>query len=328
MTILRTYAPFLLLALAASACTDRRADSTRDIRPAPADAPPALTTAHEAYLAGDYVEMGERLRDVIVDPRAGELAQDNAFALLESAYEATRGQLPARTALPSFVRSITLGVMNGTHQSAPHRMFFLNMRLSEGRLAHLKDIRVTRLPSEPLLALADKRGWFRVNHDEKGVENISIDVRRLEVLPERGAFSIQVVFDDGPGIDTFVLANKLVVSAQPEVTSPDVGQVFKDPHPEIAWRPYRSPELAPWEQRTLWVSVSRENGDASIGAWSFYKFEAGELGSVHVGDPGTPSATLEPDSYWATVLCAEERTFGGVRLSRMTQTARSFSVLR
>jgi hypothetical protein len=326
MTNVRTCQVFLslVLVLAASACTDRRADSTRDLRPAPADAPPALTTAHEAYLAGDYVEMGERLRDVIVDPRAGELARDNAFALLESAYDATHGQLPARTTLPSFVRSITLGVMNGTNPSGPHRLVFLNMRVTEGRLSHLKDIRVTRLPSEPILALADKRGALRVTHDEKGIEDISIDVRQLDVLPERGAFSIQVVFDDGPGIDTFVLANKLVASAQPEVTSPDVGQVFKDPHPEIAWHPYRSPELAPWEQRSVYVGLSREKG---VG-WSFYKFEPGELGSVHVGDPGTPSATLEPDSYWVSIMCAEERTFGGIRISRATHTGRPFSVVR
>ena len=244
--------------------------------------------------------------------------------LLESAYEATRGNLPARTALPSFVKSITLGVMNGANPSAPHRLVFLNMRVSEGRLAHLKDIRVTRLPSEPILALADKRGALRVTHDENGIENISIDVRQLDVLPERGAFSIQVVFDDGPSIDAFVLVSKLVASAQPEVTSPDVGQVFKDPHPEIAWRPYRSPELAPWEARTVYVGLSREKEVR----WSFYKWEPGELGSVRVGDPGTPSATLEPDSYWVSVMCAEERAFGGIRISRATQTGRPFSVVR
>ena len=56
---------------------------------------------------------------------------------------------------------------------------------------------------------------------------------------QRGAFAIQVAFDDAPGVDAFVLANDLVVSEQPEVVSPEVGQVLEDSRPVIAWRPYR-----------------------------------------------------------------------------------------
>ncbi|MGZ3424807.1 MAG: hypothetical protein ACXVEF_07360 [Polyangiales bacterium] len=328
MTIVRRTlaAPLFLLALAAPACNDRRVELPQDPRPAPADAPPALTLAHEAYLAGNYVEMGEHLRDTIADPHTGELARDNAFALLESAYEATHGHLPARTALPPSVVNITLGVMNGALPFGPHRLVFLNMRVVEGRAAHVKDMRVTRLPNEPILALADKRGALRVTRDPKGFEEVAIDVRQLEVLPDRGAFAIQIVFDDAPGIDTFVLANKLVASAQPEVTSPEVGQVFKDPHPEIAWHPYRSPELASWEQPSLYMSISRDSTKES--AWNFYKWEPGDLGSVRVGDPGTPSATLEPDSYWLDIMCQEERTFGAIRISRATNRARPFTVVR
>jgi hypothetical protein len=316
----------LALMLAASACTDRRPDANRDTGPAPTNAPPALTAAHEAYLAGDYVEMGERLRDVIVDSRSGELAIDNAFALLESAYEATRGQLPARTPVPQALGTITLGVMNGVHAWGAHRLVFLNMHVAEGRAAHLKDIRVTKLPNEPILALADKRGALRISPGPKGFEEIAIDVRQLDVLPDRGAFAIKVTFDDGPGIDTFVLANKLVASAQPELTSPRKGQVFNDSRPEIAWRPYRSPELAPWEVRTLSLGIS--HGPTNAYAWSLYKWEPGELERVRVGDPGTPSATLEPDAYWLDLLYSEERTFGGIRISRGAETGTPFSVVR
>jgi hypothetical protein len=335
MKIISRATLFLLLVTTSASCTDRRSqNTTHQPNPAPADAPSALSAAHEAYLAGDYVEMNERLKDVIVDPRAGELAQDNAFALLESAYEATRGHLPSRTtnALPASMKVITLGVLNGTHPFGTHRLIFLNMHLTEGLAAHLKDIRLTKLPNEPILSLADKRGALRVAHNaEKRIDDVSIDVRNLDVLPDRGAFAIQVTFDDGtPGLDTYVLANKLLASTQPELTSPTVSQVLKDPHPEIAWHPYRSQQFAPWESRSLSLAISGDSVKRDV--WTFYKWEPAEdLGSLHVGDPkgGTPStAALEPDSYWLSLMCMEDRVFGNVRISRASQTARPFSVVR
>jgi hypothetical protein len=328
--LIRTSAVLVFsLALATSACTDkdRQSDSARYTQPAPTDAPPALMMAHEAYLAGDYAEMGERLKEVIVDPHTGELARENAFALLERAYEATRGQLPARTPLPKDVEVMTLGVLNGANPFGAHRLVFLYMRVLEGRAEHIKDIRVTRLPSEPIIALAEKRGTFSVTHGKKGFDEIKLEARGLDILPDRGAFAIQVVFDDGrPGIDAFVLANKLVASTQPDVTSPTVGQVYSHPHPEITWRPCRSPEYMPWEARSVNVGIVRESTKED--AWTFYKWDPGELAKVRVGDPETPAAKLEPDSYWLSLLCTEERKFGGIWISRLSETGRSFSVVR
>lgn len=320
MTIARTIAPLLLLSLA-SACTDGRATSAPGAaQPAPSDAPPALAKAHEAYLAGDYVEMGERLKEVLADERTGELARDNAFALLESANEATKGKLPARAPLPTWLNGMSFGVMNGSVPFNAHRLVFLKLRVAEGSAAHLKDIRVTRLPNEPILGLAEKRGGLHVSHGSKGFDDISFDVRNLDVLPDRGAFTIHVEFDDGRSVDTFVLANKLVVSAQPELTSPAPGQVFKEPRPEIAWRPYRSPELSPWETRALAVGISREPTNAPV--WDFYKDEPADLASVRV-DPA-----FEPGAYWINMMFMESRSFGGVHLTRMTQQGRPFDVVR
>jgi hypothetical protein len=307
----------LVIALALSGCNERRADSTHAPSPVPEGAPPALTAAHEAYLGADYVTMGERLRDVLADPRTSELARDNAFELLESAYDATHGQLPSRAAFPATVRGITFGTMNGVNPYGTHRMVYLKVRLDEGRAAHVKELRLTRLPGEPILDLAQKRGAVRSSKAEKGVEEIALEIRNVEVLPDRGAFAIQLAFDDGPGLDTFVLANKLVASAQPEVTSPDVGQVFKDPRPPIAWHPYRSPEYAAWETRGVNIAVSSE---AKPDAWSLYQFQPGDLGQA------TP-APLDPGAYWVSVMYAEDRGFGPIRIQRATDSGRPFTVV-
>lgn len=314
----------LVVAIAGAACDETDRDLGRDVEPSPADAPPALTAAHEAYLGADYVEMGERLRDVIADPESGELAVDNAFALLERAYEETRGQLPARTTLPASVPVLTFGVLNGATPSGPHRAIYLDMHVAEGRGAHVRGMRVTRLPGDRILDLEGRRGALQITPGPPGLDDVKLELRQPDELPDRGVFAIHVAFDDGPAIDTFVLADDLVARAQPEITSPTVGQVFDAPQPEIAWRPFRSPELRAWEKRSLYVDVSRDEESA----WSFYQWEPGDRGSVRVGEAGTTAAALKPGSYWMSVLYAEDRTFGGIHASRVVQVARPFSVVR
>lgn len=316
----------LLLVLAAAACTDKRPDATRDLQPAPADAPPALGAAHDAYLAGDFAEMNDRLRDVIVDPRAGELAKDNAFALLESAYDATKGKLPARNAVASAIGSVGFGVLNGMTAFGPHRLIFVNFHVAPGRGAHVTNARLTRLPSEPLLDASAGLGTLRVLHDSTEYDEIKLERRQLDVLPDRGAFAIAIAFDDAPGVETFALASKLVASAQPELLSPATNAVLDDPRPEITWQPFRSPELAPWETRQTWIGIS--HGPKDELAWTFYEWQPGDRSRVRVGEPGTKAASLAPDSYWIDFLAMEERTFGAVRISRGANTARPFRVVR
>jgi hypothetical protein len=210
--------------------------------------------------------------------------------------------------------------LNGAVPWGPHRLVYLDMRLPEGRAAHLTDLRVTKLPSEPILALADKRGALHVTHEVKGFDHVKLEVRGLDVLPDRGAFAIHIAFDDAPGIDAFVLANKLVASAQPEVLSPEIGQVVLDSRPEIAWRPFRSPELAPWEARAVYIGVTRDSTKAQV--FEFSRWEPGDLGRVQVDGP------LEADGHWVDLLCLEQRSFGGIWISRGANTARPFRVVR
>jgi hypothetical protein len=58
-------------------------------------APGALDAAHKAYLDGDFIAVTERIRDVLLDPSSGELAKENAYELLDKAYEVQGGKLPS-----------------------------------------------------------------------------------------------------------------------------------------------------------------------------------------------------------------------------------------
>ena len=45
--------------------------------------------------------------------------------------------------------------------------------------------------------------------------------------------------------------------------------------------------------------------------------DPGSMGRLLIsGEPGTTNASFEQDAYWLTLICAEQRTFGGIRISR------------
>src|SRR4051794_28695468 len=66
----------------------------------------ALDAAHEAYLAGDWIALGERVRDVLLQPNTPSSIADNAYALLDKAYEAQGANLPSAFVLPSDVKTM------------------------------------------------------------------------------------------------------------------------------------------------------------------------------------------------------------------------------
>ena len=81
---------------------------TRKESPSAAATPGALEAAHKAYLEGDFTGMTERIRDVLLDPSAGALAKENAYELLDKAYEAQGGTLPSTTKLSELLRFVRL----------------------------------------------------------------------------------------------------------------------------------------------------------------------------------------------------------------------------
>src|SRR4051794_10682473 len=90
------------LVTCAVACTDASPARQNEPPPPPAaaSAPGALQAAHDAYLEGDFLAVGDRVRDVLLDARSSELVKENALELLDKAYEVQKGKLPLRFVLP------------------------------------------------------------------------------------------------------------------------------------------------------------------------------------------------------------------------------------
>lgn len=317
-----------LVALGAGCATNepdaRRAPGAQSQR-APASG--ALQAAHEAYLDADWPTMGERVRDVLLDPAAGELTRANAFELLDKAYEVTSGRLPSRFELPPDIQLISYGQMHDIDAGAPRNAIFFQARLRDA--SHVTGVAVRRLPGETLIDTRAGKGTYEVIRAEPGFEDIKVEIVVAE-LPADGVFTLRIERDDAPPTEGWFIARSMTSSAVPEVRSPVSSRSFTERNPVMSWVPFRSPELAPYEQRSLYVSVS---GDAATNgkalSWSFWTADVGELAQLRIGDhPGTQKLALEPGTYWALLGAIEARQFGPVRLERVSRRGNPFHVLR
>ncbi|HVH45988.1 MAG TPA: hypothetical protein VM925_26750 [Labilithrix sp.] len=297
------------------------------LAPAPNAAPGALSAAHEAYLAGDFVAVGERIRDVLLDPSSGALAKENALELLDKAYEASKGKLPTRFALPAGFDSIKVGAARVQNQGNLSHNLFLFMRVRDGLAARLSRITVRRLHDEVLLDKVSGPGKVTIKHQRPGYEDVVLEANgRLASVPADGVISIRADVDGAPAIDTWVLARGLAASTAPEVLSPLASTSLKDANPLVQWKPFRSAEFMAFEERTLSVHVQDQSTKQA--AWELWKFEPGDLGVVRIGDhPETPKTKLAAGTYWLSLMGGEERSFGPIRIARNSRTGFPFNVV-
>jgi hypothetical protein len=153
-----------------------------------------------------------------------------------------------------------------------------------------------------------------------------LELRRVDALPEDGIFTLRLELDDGTSSEGWFIGHALKSSASPELRTPASSASLSDPNPLVSWVPFRSPEYAPFEHRTLNVYLDREGGSPLM--WNFWTGEPGELAAVRAGaHPGAPRVSLEAGDYWLSVTAAEIRSFGPIRLARGSQTVEPFHIV-
>jgi hypothetical protein len=326
---------FLLCALS-TLCACTGAEPQKESTP-PASAGPAgpsgpsassgvgLDAAHKAYLEGDYLAMGERIRDVLLDPRSNELVKQNAYELLEKGYEATNGKLPSKLRLPEGYVDLQYGAIRGATQHGPYHRLMIRGRARDA--SHLKGLTVRRLPDELLLDKESGKGKFDLRDDEPGFKDFVLELEEAPAHPADGVFTVRMELDDGTVSEGWFIAHGLTSTATPDVKSPGPSTSLSDPNPIVSWVPFRSPQYAPFEHRTFNVWIGRDGDEA--GSWNFWTGQPGDLASVKIGaHPGTPSTKLVPGDYWLAVTAGEVRSFGPVRLQRGSQTVLPVHIVR
>lgn len=319
----------LFAALLFTACNTKDQAPAPDPMPAPPAPPPqatpALQAAHTAYLEGDFLAMTERIRDVLVDPASSDLARENAFELLDMGYETNKGKLPSRDVLPP---GFTLLRYDVTRWQSPHGSSFrIHMRGRAQGATRVANVVVKRLPDQIVFDKASKRGQFRTENEEPGMEDFVIDTGHIDVLPADGVYTVHIDREDGSSWDSWFIGRSLAPTASPELVTPAALPIsFSDPNPKLVWKPFRSPQYRPFEHRTLGIYVSKEPTGGT--AWDYWTGAPGEIGEVRIGDhPDATKTKLAPGEYWMMLSGGEERTFGPLRVGRGGSTVGSFHVV-
>lgn len=307
-------------------CTDASPAKQNEAPPPPApvvNAPGTLQGAHDAYLEGDFLTVGERVRDVLLDARSSELVKENALEVLDKAYEVQKGRLPSRFVLPPDFEGLKLGFVRGMSPQGPFNRIYLygNVR----KASRLKNITVKRVPGETLLDSTTHQGDIVWKHDKEGYETFVIE-RVVPALPGDGVVSLRFELDDGTAADGWIITHMLASSASPEIRTPSSSESITDTHPIVSWAPFRSPEYAPFEWRTLSVYVSRETTKDL--AWDLWTKDYGELAEVRIGQhPAGRRTSLIPGDYWLNITCGEVRMFGPIAMARESRSVAPFHLV-
>ncbi len=290
----------------------------------PAQAGPALAQAHGAYLEGDYFALGERVRDVLLDPASSDGAKENALELLDKGYEVNKGKLPSRQQIPPGFEFLSYGVAKW--QSPYGATNRISLRARVRGPSRIAAITLKRLPDQVILDKESGRGKFRTEPADPGEEDFVIDSGNVDVLPDDGVFSLRIVREGGASWEGWFIGRSLHPTTAPELVTPAALPVsFSEANPRLAWKPFRSPQYLPFEKRTLGIYVSREPDGT---AWDYWTGTPGELGEVKIGDhPNATKTKLAPGEYWMMINGGEERTFGPFRLGRTGSTVGSFHVV-
>jgi hypothetical protein len=286
----------------------------------------SLTAAHEAYLVGDYVTMGERVRDVLLDVRATKLAKENALEVLDKAYAVSHGALPSRFRPPAGVTQLQYlsrqFVLPGG-QTAYQVRFAGTMQDA----SKLVGITVRHLPDGLVMDKRASKGTFEVRRDppRTKVDEFVLDSPALDAPLPEGVVTIRLELEDGTVSEGFLLSHGLAGGIVPTILSPGASESVTDPNPLLRWAsPIRSGAIAFEQGRTV-IHLTRSG--EGVPFWMFGE-EHATAGEVHLGSAaGSSAMALVPGTYDVFVSPGEHRAFGPIEIGRACRVSQMFHVV-
>jgi hypothetical protein len=315
------------LVTVATVCGCSSTNGTETTPPAaPHVVPQSLNAAHKAYLEGDFLTLGERLHDVLLDSSSNDLVKQNAYELLEKAFQTNKGTLPSKFELPPGYRSLHLGYFHVDTPVGSH--YEIHTRILGKDTSHITGFSLRRLPDELLLDKKSGKGGSMVRRDPAataaGVEELILNSGPIDAPPADGVVSIRLELDDGTATEGYVITHNLASSSTPEIRVPES---TSDSQPVIAWQPFVTPEYASHEGRAIVIHVSPRQGGPM--AWEYFTKKPDAPAEVRIGTGGWPAGVhLAAGDYWASVSAGEERFFGPVTLVRLSRTTRPLRVVQ
>ena len=305
----------LLLLLSTSCGTSPATNAAVD--PVPRE---PLERAHEAYLEGDLVKMTRSLRDVLAKAPVDADVERNAYRLLDAAYTREHGTLPVDWALPRGLTRLELGAVLAADAGGRTRLgtWVSGMIDDPARLQGI----VVRRGTEVLFDEVGGVGRLaKVEPQEDGQFLFSIERDGGPPL-DPGVYELEIRLKDLPPTLGWVIVSSLAPTAVPRIRAP-LSDAVGSGNPTFAIDEMFSSSYQPFERRTLWIGVSRND----VWEWQLWTPKPG-TGDIVLGDNprGKPTTTLAPGRHWVGVQCAESRQLGPVVLTRAGRSTRPFRV--
>jgi hypothetical protein len=292
--------------------------------PPPASRSSALDAAHADYLEGNFLGVTQRIRDVLTDAHADALARENALELLEKAYGTQNGTLPSDWTLPEGFEGIQYKQIRRSDPDGAGFEFLLSGRVKDP--SRFTGLELRRWPDEVLLQRGT-RGTWSATPDDDGWWYFSLESGDVASLPAPGVFTVRLAMSDGTTTEGWFVGDRLVASDTPVLSTPAPSEAIRGDHPTVRWEPFRSPEMAPFERRTLSVWLSRRGDDGNYASpWSLWQADPGERSDVKIGLPGQggPEVALRAGDYHVSLTYGEWRKLGPIQLMRMARRAQGF----
>jgi len=269
----------------------------------------ALKEAHKAFLKDDYATMTVRLKNVL--ETSDEDAKQNALQLLEKAYEARGGNVPADWKLPSEISRLTFFLRR--QRTPDGDTFGVKLMGTASQKGVIKQLQVVQYPSRTILDKENGIGSWEEEVDLGNGPEFQLQALRQPDPVSDGLYLLNLELANGKSTHGWFIVSNLLSSDTPNVSVPAAGQTFMTPNPTLKWEDFHSPEYKSFERRSLWLAT-----------WGSTHWE------TYLDDPSlteiTVGKSLADGQYSFLVGYREIRRFGDLRLARQSFSGVPFYV--
>jgi hypothetical protein len=291
-----------------------------------ADSISNLELAQQAYLKGNFTKMAVLLRGVLSENPPVSV-QQNALALLSSAYEVSEGKIGADWKLPTEIKK--LKVVQKRVERDGKTTFSLKIAGNTISKGLIKQLQLVKYPNQVVLDKQGKVGEYSELAETNPADGIyfEVDGENEEVPVAEGLYLINIELANGSKTNGWVILSDVVSSRSPDVYEPKSGAVITTPNPVFQYEDFVSPEYKKTEHRSIWMGIFDVLDPNWKDVWSLYDGALPKT-SVTVGkEPDQEGVSeLKPGKYHFYLAYKEERRFGEVRLGRMSVRTVPFSV--
>lgn len=293
-----------------------RAEETGSIRD-------EVVQAHRSYLKKDWKGMLARVKTVLANSESSDAMKNNVIRLVESANYQSGGNLPVDWQLPEEVKRLRVAVSR--HDRTDKLSYKFRIVVSTQHRDEVQSLAVYR-QGETLLDLENNKGRAETEQDDDGYK-LTLSMMQNAPVPE-GLYLFKLGLKNGKSVDGWFVLSNHIAKESLKIHQPVVGETYRTAQPSFRWEDFRSSSYQPYERRSIYVSIAKQEPPRYDWEQVFetWEYEA-SLTDLTVGKgPASTLKELKDGRYTLLVNYGEISKFGPMQITRESQLARSFFV--